>query len=156
GGFWHGQCSGRLPTTGGILMSRVAALLPLLSLLAGCKMFEHKDRYYTYCDATGCYACDDTGCRPNGTGGGNTTACPSNAQCQAGCYCDVRTGQCKEAGFCDKDSDCSGGMVCDTTRHSCQPAAGGGGGSCSKHDDCPSGQFCNPSTHSCLPSWGCP
>src|ERR1700736_1013739 len=127
-------------------MSRVAALLPLLMLLAGCKLFEHRDRYYTYCDATGCYACDDTGCRPNGAAGGGTAGCTSNAQCQPGCYCDVKTGECNEAGFCDKDADCANGMVCDTARHSCQPAAGGGGTgtSCGSNADCASGQFCNP------------
>src|ERR1700744_3153482 len=95
------------------------AVLPLLVFAAGgCDFFGHKDSYYTYCDATGCYTCNQTGCTPQGppTGSG----CQTNNDCGQGCYC-AANGTCTEAGFCDKDSDCSGGNVCDVARASCEP-----------------------------------
>jgi hypothetical protein len=38
-------------------MQRIlSAALPLLVFaVAGCDLFHNKDRFYTYCDATGCY-----------------------------------------------------------------------------------------------------
>ena len=39
-------------------MQRIlTAALPLLLLAAasGCDFFDHKEKFYTYCDATGCY-----------------------------------------------------------------------------------------------------
>src|SRR4051812_30978943 len=103
-----------LPTTGGTSMRRlVFAVLPLFALLAGC--FKNKERYYTYCDATGCYECDAYGCHgANQPNGGGPNSCRSSSDCAEGCYCNTATGECSEAGFCDKNADCSTGMTCNT------------------------------------------
>ena len=42
----------------------VLAVAPLLMLASGCKMFEREERFTTWCDSTGCYFCDESGCRP--------------------------------------------------------------------------------------------
>jgi len=62
------------------------AVLPLLAFAAvGCDFFDHKEKYYTYCDATGCYTCDQNGCSPQGTNPGGS--CRANQDCAPGCYC---------------------------------------------------------------------
>ena len=73
------------------------AVLPLLLVViaaGGCDFFRNKERFYTYCDATGCYTCDQNGCNAAGTAPGS--ACKSNAMCAQGCYC-AANGQCTEA-----------------------------------------------------------
>src|SRR5258708_7226673 len=109
----------------------VMAVLPLVSLLAaGCDFFnggDSKEKFYTYCDATGCYTCNENGCSRNPgvpTGG----SCTSNADCSEGCYCDPKTGKCIEGGYCNQPGDCSSQLVCDVQRHSCEPSTGVDGG----------------------------
>ena len=40
----------------------MAALPLFLFAASGCDFFQHKEKFYTYCDATGCYTCDQNGC----------------------------------------------------------------------------------------------
>lgn len=119
-------------------------LMSMLSLasLAGCFNGENKSRFFTYCDRTGCYQCDENGCGPlAGLPPGGT--CDKAADCAPGCFCGT-DGKCAEAGFCDKAADCAAGYVCNTARHSCEPTGGGGGGGggvestvCKSAADCP-------------------
>ena len=133
----------------------MAALPLFLFAASGCDFFQHKEKFYTYCDSTGCYTCDQNGCS-NSVGVPTGSQCGANAQCASGCYCDAATGTCVEGGFCSGDADCTGGMTCDTTRHSCQPGATGGNGTtCSTNSDCQPGDFCHPTTKQCVPSWSC-
>ena len=39
-------------------------VLPFLSiaLLSACQFKDKNQRYYTYCDESGCYSCDGRGC----------------------------------------------------------------------------------------------
>ncbi len=144
-------------------MRRMSLLLvPLLALLGGCDFWKHADHFSTYCDATGCYQCDQNGCRPYGGGTtGNQNQCQSNADCAAGCYCDTATGVCNEGGYCQSNQDCSTGFTCDTGRQSCEPIGDGGttdGGpnsGCTSNDQCAAGLYCNTATSQCLPSWKC-
>lgn len=110
----------------------VFAVLPLLTLLAGCGLFKNKERYYTYCDATGCYSCTVDGCQR--TGGDNPWTC----------Y---------------RDDQCPSGQSCDRTRNLCTGGTGGGAGSggssCMADRDCAQGYFCHPTTKQCLQSWKC-
>src|SRR5690349_6396240 len=107
-------------------------LLPLMGLLtalavfsSGCTLYcgpeDEDDDYYSYCDSSGCYTCNsETGeCWSDGGG----TACYSDYDCAAGCYCDVSSGSCVETGFCSFDSDCPDGYTCDE-RASCVPGGG--------------------------------
>jgi len=72
------------------------AALPLLMIaLGGCDFFKHKEKFYTYCDSTGCYTCDQRGC--SATGAPTGSVCRSNTDCASGCYCDAATGVCAEA-----------------------------------------------------------
>lgn len=105
----------------------IALAMPLLGAVmllaqAGCSSDDNKSRFYTYCDNTGCYSCDQYGCglapgRPPGV------ACASNGECAPGCFCDTDK-KCAEAGFCDRGSDCAKGFTCNTARHSCEPGTG--------------------------------
>jgi len=51
-------------------------------------------------------------------GGGN--ACVTNAECAAGCYCNMEKSTCDEGGFCSDVKDCPAGYKCDE-RSSCVP-----------------------------------
>src|SRR5262245_51789694 len=117
-------------------------LLSLLSLAAGCGFWgeDHgKQRYYTYCDQTGCYTCTSEGCAP--TGGAPNGACRTASDCAQGCYCDPKSSTCQEAGFCDQQADCAKGMVCNVKRHSCEPDAPPPQ-ACKLDAECPAGQLC--------------
>lgn len=102
----------------------IALAMPLFGAIvlmaqAGCVSDENKARFYTFCDNTGCYQCDEQGCgalegRPPGV------ACASSSECAPGCYCGTDA-KCSEAGFCDRPSDCSKGFACNVARHSCEP-----------------------------------
>src|SRR5579859_3020008 len=81
-------------------------LLAALLVASGCDLFKSPDRFYTYCDATGCYRCDESGCSPAGAPTG--ASCQTSADCAQGCYC-TSNGQCAEAGFCNQNSDCGSG-----------------------------------------------
>jgi hypothetical protein len=121
------------------------ALLPVLSFvplaLGGCDAWSHQ-KYFTYCDDTGCYTCNEQGCTPSA--GPTTGSCRAASDCAEGCYCDARTGKCVEAGFCDVAADCGQGMACNVARHSCEPSAGGTG--CKADTDCATGQKCMSGT----------
>ena len=158
-------------------MRRVAfTLLGLVAIgLTGCTGFSWKDpnKFYTYCDDTGCYCCDRDGCNacdPNNPPGGggpdggivppDHPECTTNSDCNPGCYCSptwsATTGQqsggtCVEAGFCDTTADCPVGYVCDN-RSSCIPGAGGS--SCNINSDCATGQVCT--NHECVQGGGNP
>jgi hypothetical protein len=137
----------------------VMAVIPLLAA-AGCDFFDHKQKFYTYCDDTGCYTCDETGCRPRSGAPSPGRACRTDADCSQGCYCNTSTGSCTEAGFCDQTSQCSSGLVCDVARHSCHPSttastSGGANTVCKVDTDCAQGYFCHPTTHQCLQSFAC-
>ena len=110
-------------------MRTATSLLGLITLIgctAGCDFWgKEKTRYYTYCDGTGCYTCDPSGCSP--TGGRVGGACTTQQQCAEGCYCEGKSGTCVEGGYCQKDEDCQGGFDCNTARHSCQPTASDAG-----------------------------
>jgi hypothetical protein len=96
-----------------------------------------------------------TGCelyfgKKGGDGGGDDEgrppgwSCTSDAECAAGCYCDIadgaKEGECAEAGFCSGDEDCPEGYVCDG-RSSCVP--GDPPQTCTFDVDCPAGAYCN-------------
>ena len=128
------------------LQSLVALVTPLLGALilliqTGCLSNENKSQFYAYCDAEGCYQCNETGC--NGVQGQQPgTACKTSAQCAAGCYCS-KDGKCSEAGFCDRAADCSTGYTCNTARHSCEPTTKPNLPSvCRTQADCGAGNEC--------------
>ena len=133
------------------LLSTLGLFFMLAFTLTGCELYFGKSKS----------GGDDEG-RPPGWN------CTSNAECAAGCYCEVpaagQQGECAEAGFCDQDSDCPAGYVCDD-RSSCVP-----GGTtppkpeCSKDSDCDDGYVCTngacTSTFTCggdglAPNSGC-
>lgn len=143
-------------------------LLAIVSLATGCDFWGGgKNRYYTYCDATGCYTCTDNGCAP--TGGRVGGKCGTSRDCAEGCYCNAATGTCSEAGFCDKQADCANGYTCNLARHSCEPQSPGGGvpdggvgqGAdasrpplvCKVDADCPGGDYCQNGV--CVTSFKC-
>lgn len=128
------------------VLSLPAAALPLVAFLfqAGCLSGENRPSFYTYCDHTGCYQCDQRGCgllegRPPGA------ACTKASDCAAGCFCGA-DGKCAEAGFCDRTEDCARGYTCNVARHSCEPTAPGQGGvvpkGCKVGLDCGAGGEC--------------
>ena len=106
------------------MQSQRIAWSPLFAValaLGGCDAWSQQ-KYTTYCDATGCYTCDERGCTPTG-GASGRGSCRTSRDCAEGCYCDAQSGMCVEAGFCDSDADCGVNMVCDVARHSCEPAS---------------------------------
>ena len=113
-------------------MKKLLSLLGLMFMLAftltGCELYFGKS--------------------DNGGGGDDTArppgwACEADADCAAGCYCEVKspgqTGECAEAGFCDSNADCPDGYVCDD-RSSCVP--GTPPTTCGTDNDCPAGSIC--------------
>lgn len=127
----------------------IALALPLFGAVvllaqAGCFNDEDKARFYTYCDNTGCYSCDERGCglqpgRPPGV------ACASSSECAPGCFC-AADKTCAEAGFCDRPTDCARGFVCNVARHSCEPNSGDKPPqpkACRVQSDCGPGNECN-------------
>lgn len=123
------------------------------SLASGCTLYfgpedGDDDRYYSYCDQSGCWTCDsETGeCWQDGGGWG----CYSNSDCAAGCWCDTNSGTCVETGFCSYNEECPDGYVCDD-RQSCvpeQPQACWEAG-------CPWGYYCDGWSGECIPSTTC-
>jgi hypothetical protein len=136
------------------------ALVPFL-LLSGC-IFKQKESFYTYCDSTGCYRCDQTGCSPWSPGsgcrsdadcggqgswcelssgqcrsGGNGSSCTNDASCPPGYFCHPTSKQCLQSWKCTVDADCGAGMVCDS-RHTCVP----GPSSCTPTTGCAKGCYC--------------
>ena len=109
----------------GLLGAIAMPLLSAVALLAGSGCMEEggRSRFFTYCDPSGCYQCDERGCNlmPGRAPG---TACKSSSECAPGCYC-ATDSKCAEAGFCDRPTDCAKGYVCNTARHSCEPDTGG-------------------------------
>lgn len=112
-------------------MNKLLSCLGLTFLMAftltGCELYFGKD-----------------GDRGRGDDGPPTgSACNSDADCAAGCFCAVpaagQSGQCEEAGFCDDNSDCPDGYVCDD-RSSCVP--GNPPTTCTGNSDCPAGSIC--------------
>jgi hypothetical protein len=107
------------------LLSTFGLMFMLAFTLTGCEMYFGK----------------------SGTGGDEPRPpgwdCSSDAQCAAGCYCEIApgasSGECAEAGFCDSDADCPDGYVCDD-RSSCVP--GNPATPCDANDDCPAGSIC--------------
>src|SRR4051812_27285236 len=62
----------------------LTALLPTICLLlGGCDEWTHKQRYFTYCDDTGCYLCTPQGCSSQG-GVSPGGSCRANPECAAG------------------------------------------------------------------------
>lgn len=106
---------------GQVLAALVMPLLSAVGLLvqSGCVDEQDRSRFFTYCDPSGCYQCDEKGCGllPGRAPG---TACKTSNECAPGCYC-AADSKCSEAGFCDKTGDCSKGYTCNTARHSCEP-----------------------------------
>lgn len=104
---------------------RLSALaMPLLSAVAllvqsGCVDERDRSRFFTYCDPSGCYQCDEKGCSlmPGRAPG---AACKASSECAPGCYCAANS-TCAEAGFCDRTTDCARGYACNVARHSCEP-----------------------------------
>jgi hypothetical protein len=130
-------------------MRKLGLLFPLLLLFtAGCPIYERPwQEGYSYCDATGCYWCDDFGgCVSQGQ-----SACQSNYDCAGGCYCGP-DGLCIETNYCSGDDDCTTGLVCDS-RSSCVPPAPAGG--CDADADCASGSFCDERTGACIDAPTC-
>jgi hypothetical protein len=135
----------------------LGGLIATSLLFAGCALYlgERDGRDgrgsgdYGYCDETGCYECDDYGCWPVGTPGGE---CSTNEDCPGGCYCN-EDGVCDEAGFCRVDDDCDDGFVCDE-RASCVPEGEDQRDDeeveiCEDHADCPLGEYCDAETGTC-------
>lgn len=127
-------------------------LVMALALVSGCTLYfgpdDDDDRYYSYCDETGCYTCDnETGqCWSDGGGWG----CYSDYDCAAGCYCDENSGTCVEAGFCSDNGECPEGYYCDD-RASCVPD---GSQSCWE-TGCAWGYYCDQWSGECVPSTTC-
>ena len=61
----------------------MAALPLFLFAASGCDFFQHKEKFYTYCDATGCYTCDQNGCS-NAVGVPTGSSCSSDADVRLG------------------------------------------------------------------------
>lgn len=161
-------------------MKKLLACIGLVMAVAaasGCTFYfgpeDDDDRYYSYCDDTGCYTCDSATGECWSDGGGGGYGCYSDDDCAAGCYCDSYSGECIETGFCSYDEECGDGYVCDD-RASCVPDGtdptycwdtGCSLGSycdswtgqcvpsvtCDGNDDCDTGYFCNGGT--CTPSY---
>ena len=130
----------------------LSALGLMMAFVAtGCTLYfgpdDDDDRYYSYCDQSGCWTCDSvTGdCWQDGGGWG----CTSDWDCAAGCYCDESSGGCVETGFCNSDADCGPGYTCDD-RQSCVPE---GGDECWYYG-CSWGEYCGPNGD-CVPSTTC-
>jgi hypothetical protein len=119
---------------------------------SGCVFYfgpdHHDDRYYWYCDETGCWSCDSyTGeCWEDG----GSSGCQRDADCAAGCYCQESNGVCIETGFCSVNEDCADGFVCDD-RASCVPE---NDGACWE-TGCPWGYYCDAWTGDCVPTTTC-
>jgi len=132
-------------------------MLPALTLMmalfaSACTLYfgpdDEDDRYYSYCDDTGCWTCDSyTGeCWSDG----GTLGCTTDDDCAGGCYCDESYGSCVEAGYCSYDTDCPEGYSCDD-RASCVPD---GDTSC-WDTGCPWGYYCDSFGGGCIPSTTC-
>ena len=110
------------------LLSSLGLLFMLAFMLTGCELYFGKE--------------GGGGDPPEGNPPG--WACDADADCAAGCYCEVAdgatSGTCAEAGFCDNDSDCPEGYVCDD-RSSCVPTDPPQ--TCTFDVDCPVGSYCN-------------
>lgn len=124
---------------------RLAALAALsVGTLAGCELYFGGDEggdNWDYCGADGRYTCQGDNCEwvsPD-CDGPSATACTSDEQCAAGCYCDEASGVCVEGGFCTTDADCPDGTVCDQSRSSCEVPEGT---PCNVDTDCASGEVC--------------
>jgi Cys-rich repeat protein len=141
--------------TGGTTMKKLftaVGLVLAVALASGCTLYfgpdDDDDRYYSYCDETGCWTCDSYTGECWSDGGPN--GCYSDYDCAAGCYCDEASGVCIENGFCSYDTDCPEGFVCDD-RASCVPD---GSQSCWE-TGCPWGQYCDSWSGECVPSTTC-
>ena len=131
------------------LLSTITASIAVLAL-SGCDFyFEEEEDFYTYCDSSGCFACDSFGCWDTGDGRGETGwACKYDSNCEVGCFCN-EAGLCEEGGTCFiSEDECSDGFYCDD-RDSCVPAE--------KEEcvpgSCNPGTICDESVGECIP--GC-
>jgi hypothetical protein len=136
------------------LLTCMGLVMALALFSSGCAIYfgpeEDDNDTYSYCDSTGCYTCvtyDDGSQECWSDGGG--TACYSDYDCAAGCYCDPTTASCIETGFCSTDADCAEGYGCDD-RGSCTP----GGTSCWE-TGCEAGSYCDQWSGVCTPSTTC-
>src|SRR5262249_18197231 len=130
----------------------VVFALALSAGLAGCDLVKSPDdrddshHRYSYCDSTGCYSCDNSGCNNVGSNGGQ---CRSDWDCAPGWDCE--NGACKKTSFC-QNGTCPTGQICDS-RSTCV-SGGSGAPSCSKDSDCANG-FCDPRSKLCVISFPC-
>ena len=136
----------------------IAGIATLAFAATGCELYfgpDDDDDFYSYCDESGCYTCDDYGCVPSGGPGGpggEGWNCEVNADCAAGCYCGSNK-TCEEAGFCRVKSDCPSGFECDD-RNSCVPG-NSNPGTCTDDDQCAWGSYCDEASGTCVDSWTC-
>ncbi len=135
------------------LITTLALTLVSALFISGCTLYfgpdDEDDRYYSYCDDSGCWTCD------NYTGecwsDGGSLSCSTDYDCAGGCYCDEDYGTCVETGYCTYDEDCSPGYTCDD-RASCVPD--GSETSCWE-TGCPWGYYCDSFGGGCIPSNTC-
>ena len=154
------------------------AVLPLLVFAAGgCDFFWHKERFYTYCDATGCYTVRSERLRQRRRRADRLDL-HGEQRVRAGLLLRPTNGTLHRGRVLRQRQRLSGGMTCDTTRHSCEPSAPPGGngtdlhartttarqatsairrrssacraGNCTTNADCGAGMVCD-SRHTCVP-----
>src|SRR5262249_9770550 len=110
---------------GGLPMRPIVVFALALSAgLAGCDLVKSPDdrddshHRYSYCDSTGCYSCDNSGCNNVGSNGGQ---CRSDWDCAPGWDCE--NGTCKKTSFC-QNGTCPTGQICDS-RSTCVSGSSG-------------------------------
>ena len=126
--------------------SLLMAVFGLAGLTVGCAPMTHVDKSgRSYCDANGCYTCDDEGtCTPV-----RNQKCDKDADCKGGLVC-TNIGCAKP---CAKDSQCAKGEAC-ITGH-CAPKGFsktypvGPSNACTKDSQCSSDTFCRAGA--CVP-----
>ncbi|MCC6900353.1 MAG: hypothetical protein IT377_15350 [Polyangiaceae bacterium] len=116
-------------------MSRLFVLVFLGSaLLAGCHIESNDNGNEPFDDEdTACDDGHDPSSGKSADGGADHTAdgaasdaagsCKIHADCAAGQFCLIGSGQCTAAATCVKESDCLGGFNCDAPTKSCLPSA---------------------------------
>lgn len=122
-------------------MAFIKAALPLLLLFAGCSVHDRdRDPTYTYCDASGCYACDENGCSIGSDPGPAPTGCDFDTDCRGDQSC--VDGQCAPVGSstgCSTDAECGVGSTC--VNGACQVAPTREP-ACLQSSDCAAGLEC--------------
>lgn len=131
----------------------VVFALALSAGLAGCDLVKSPDdrdgshHRYSYCDSTGCYTCDSSGCtNVNGNPGAQ---CRSDWDCSPGSDCE--NGACKKTSMCQTGT-CPSGQTCDS-RSTCV-SGDSGAPTCTQDSDCANG-FCDLRSKTCVVSNPC-